>query len=94
MNQLQGSCQSPRASGIVSRCAQGAFASTGPGGDSGPRRSSVRLIHDVKTPARFTELESRPANQRRRLELDDGMTLTDFLRARDCVIGSDIVGQP
>jgi hypothetical protein len=30
MNHLQGSCQPPRASAIVSRCAQGAFASTGP----------------------------------------------------------------
>jgi hypothetical protein len=30
MNHLQGSCQSPRASAIVSRYAQGAFASTGP----------------------------------------------------------------
>jgi hypothetical protein len=29
MNYLQGSCQSPRTSAIVSRCAQGAFASTG-----------------------------------------------------------------
>src|SRR6266550_7589054 len=31
MNYLQGSCQSPHTSAIVSRCAQGAFASTGAG---------------------------------------------------------------
>ena len=44
MNYLQGSCQSPRASAIVSRCAQGAFANTRAGQVAPPDDTSNMLL--------------------------------------------------